>query len=127
MDFFANDQIEAHGYDSSMLAEIHKSKQPRRPHFIEAWAELRGLTQADLAKELGADKSVVSRWYSGTAPGIEWQEKLAALFHCDRESLFRHPDDDWMARFLKDRPKDEIERIKATLETAFPRKSANGR
>jgi transcriptional regulator with XRE-family HTH domain len=106
------------------LARIHPSKQPRRPHFIEAWAEKRGLKQADLARELGADKSLVSRWYSGSSPGIDWQERLAALFHCDRDALFRHPDDDWLRRFFENRSQDEIDRIKRSLEVTFPRKSA---
>jgi transcriptional regulator with XRE-family HTH domain len=110
--------------DSRMsdIAEIHKSRQPRRPHYIPQWAEARQLTQADLARELGADKSVVSRWFSGTTPGLDWQERLAALFHIDREALFRHPDDDWFAKFFKDREREEIERMKRVLEDAFPRR-----
>lgn len=106
------------------VTEIHRSKQPRRPHHIPDWAEARGLSQADIVRETGADKSVVSRWFNGTTPGTDWQEKLAALFHTDPESLFRHPDDDWLRRFLERRSREEIERIKATLETAFPRRSA---
>lgn len=106
------------------MDRIHIGKQPKRPHHISDWAELRGMSQADIAVEIGADKSVVSRWFSGSSPGIEWQGKLAALFHCEPESLFRHPDDDWLALFLKDRPRDEINRIKSTLETAFPRRAA---
>jgi hypothetical protein len=47
------------------------------------------------------------------------------VLQCDStESLFRHPNDDWLARFLKGRDRQEVERIKATLETAFPRKLA---
>ena len=95
-------------------------KQPRRPHYIPEWAEARNMKQADLARELGVDKSVVSRWYHGTSPGTEWQAKLAALFHCEEESLFRHPDDDWMARFFRNRKREEIERMKQMLELAFP-------
>lgn len=105
-------------------SRIHPSKQPRRPHHIVDWAEKFGFKQVDIAREIGADKSVVSNWFSGTTPGVEYQEKLAALFHTDPEGLFRHPDDDWMARFFRDRSRDEIERIKNTLEAAFPRKQA---
>lgn len=61
------------------ITRIHKGKQPRRPHFIQEWAEKRGLSNTDLAREIGADKSVISRWYSGTSPSVEYQEKLAAL------------------------------------------------
>lgn len=106
----------------SNIATIHKSKQPRRPHFIPEWAEARGLSQSDLARELDADKSVVSRWFNGTTPGVEWQEKLAALFHCEPDAIFRHPDDNWLSKFFRDRSRDELERMKTMLEAAFPKK-----
>lgn len=106
------------------ITRIHKSKQPRRPHFVKEWAEKRGYeNQAKLAEALDADKSVVSRWYGGATPSEDWQEKLADLFHCDRESLFRHPDDDWVAKFFRDRSDDELERMKQMLEAAFPLKN----
>jgi hypothetical protein len=107
--------------------QIHRGKQPRRPHFIPEWAEKRGYaTQAELVKASGADKGLVSKWYSGSSPGVEWQEKLAFLFKCDEtDSIFRHPDDDWLSRFFRNRDPDEIERMKQTLELTFPiRKSA---
>lgn len=84
------------------------------------------MTQADLARELGADKSVVSRWFNGSTPGLDWQEKLAGLFNCDPEALFRHPDDDWIAKFFRDRSRDELERMKKALEAAFPRDKKSG-
>jgi transcriptional regulator with XRE-family HTH domain len=99
---------------------IHPSKQPRRPHHIEDWAKKRGLSQSELADAIGADKGQVSRWYSGSSPSERWQKKLAAFFHCEPEALFRHPDDDWTARFLDGRSPEEIERIKDTLKIAFP-------
>jgi len=109
------------------VTEIYKGKQPRRPHFVQDWAELRGYKKAvDLAKALDADKSLVSRWYSGSTPNEEYQGKLAALFHCERESIFRHPDDDWVAKFFRDRTDQEIARIKMMLEAAFPLKTGTG-
>lgn len=111
-------------YAGMSVTSIHRSKQPRRPHYIEAWAEVRGLSQADIARELGADKSVISRWFSGSTPSVEYQERLAALFECEPESLFRHPNDDWLARFFANRTKEEVERMKMMLEAAFP---SNGR
>lgn len=111
------------------VTRIHKGKQPRRPHYVQEWAEHRGFMKAvDLATALEVDKSVVSRWYSGSTPSEESQEKLAGLFHCDREAIFRHPDDDWIAKFFRDRSQEELKRMKTMLEAAFPRdkKSGNG-
>lgn len=109
------------------ITRIHRRAQPRRPHFIPEWAERRGYeTQSDLAEALSADKSVVSRWYNGTSPSEDWQTRLAALFHCERESLFRHPDDDWLARFFRDRDDNEMSRIKQMLEAAFPKNTKTG-
>ncbi|MFT4095902.1 MAG: helix-turn-helix transcriptional regulator [Rhodoblastus sp.] len=107
------------------VARVYGQRQPRRPHFIAAWAETRGLKQADLARELDADKGLVSRWFGGSTPGPDWQEKLAAFFDIEPDALFRHPDDDWLARFLRNRPREEIDRIKNTLEAAFPRRKAS--
>lgn len=67
---------------------------------------------------------MVSRWFDGATPSEPSQEKLAALFQTDREGIFRHPDDDWLKKFFQDRSNDEIDRIKKTLEAAFPKKQA---
>jgi hypothetical protein len=107
--------------------QIYAGRQPNRPHHIEAWAEHRGfMNQAALVKATGADKATVSRWYDGASPAREWQQKLCGLFGYpgEPEILFRHPDDDWMARFLKGRTAEERERARLLLETAFPPKRA---
>jgi hypothetical protein len=36
------------------------AKQPNRPHFIEQWASRRAVGMAELARAIGADKSLVS-------------------------------------------------------------------
>ena len=104
------------------VTKIHHMKQGRRPHFISDWCNKRGLSQADLAKKLDADPGLVSRWFNGSTPSVEYQQKMAALFDCQEDSLFRHPDDDWMAKFLKGRTSEEVDRVKILLETAFPKK-----
>ena len=96
-------------------------KQPRRPHFLKEWTETRGLSQTELAREIGANKGVVSRWYAGAAPSDNYQKKLAAFFGCERDSLFCHPDEYWLAQFMRGRSPEEIAKIKATLTAAFPR------
>ena len=98
------------GCMTESVTKIHglANRQPRRPHHIGDWMERRNLKPADLVREIGADKSTVSRWLNGTTPNEEWQEKLAALFHCDREALFRHPDDDWLTKMFRHRSADEM-------------------
>lgn len=88
------------------------------------------MSQADLARELGANKGVVSRWFAGASPGIDWQKRLAALFSIEEEALFRDPDDDWIKRLftkrkvlktlLIHRTDSELDRIEKMLEAAFP-------
>lgn len=87
----------------SNVPMIHGNKEPVRIHFIVEWAEHRNLQQVDIANEVGADKSLVSRWFSGTLPKPDYLVKLAALFGTDIPGLFRHPDDDWLARLFRDR------------------------
>lgn len=110
------------------VTQIHREKQPNRPHYIPEWAAKKDLhSQAEFVAALGADKSVVSRWYSGATPSLEWQAKLVAFFELDdREALFRHPDDDWIARFLRGRTEDERKRMKKMLEAAFPLRTGTG-
>lgn len=125
----ANDMKKNAGYFLGMseITRIHKGKQPRRPHYVQEWAEHRGFIRpVDLATALEVDKSVVSRWYNGSTPNEESQEKLSDLFQCDREALFRHPDDDWIAKFFRDRSRDELERMRTMLQAAFPRIKKDG-
>lgn len=98
-----------------------------RFHYIVEWAERRNLTQADITRALHADKSTVSRWFSGSIPSEMYLVPLTALLTGDGDepaALFRHPDDDWMARLLRGRPADEVSRIKAMIEAAFPKRAA---
>jgi hypothetical protein len=107
----------------SKIVQIHAGKQPRRPHYIREWADLRGYKAVEIARAIDADKSLVSRWFGGATPTVDYQERLGQLFSTTPEGLFRHPDDDWLTRFFADRSREEVERIKATMETAFPRKA----
>lgn len=79
------------------------------------------MRQRDIAAGLRADKSVVSRWFSGTMPTAEWLDRLADFFGVPPHALIRHPREEWMRAFLDGRSDEEIDRIKSTLEAAFPR------
>ena len=105
--------------------KVHSVKLPQRIHLIVEWAEKRNLSQADIVREVGADKSVVSRWFSGSLPSEKYLEPLAGIFHTDINGLFRHPEDDWMLRFLQERSLEELSRIRTTLEAAFPKKTGS--
>ncbi|AXS42408.1 XRE family transcriptional regulator [Breoghania sp. L-A4] len=110
---------------------IHTNKSSRRVHYIAEWAEKRGMRQSDIARDLEVERSTVKRWFDGAVPTKQDHlERLSELLGTDDISaLFRHPDDDWIARFLRDRSEDELDRIIQTLKAAFPRddpKTANG-
>ena len=91
----------------SNVTQIHSDKTPIRVHFIVEWAEKRNLKQADIVREVGADKGLVSRWFDGTVPKQEYLEKLAALFDTDIHGIFRHPEDDWLARFFRNKSEEQ--------------------
>lgn len=106
--------------------KIHQGKLPHRLHFIVEWAERRSMTQADIVREMEIDKSSVSRWFKGHLPSEKHLVALAGIFGLKKDvtALFRHPNDDWMARHFANRSKEEQERMRKTLETAFPRSDA---
>lgn len=109
------------------LPKIHAGKTPVRRHFIPEWAEKRDISQSEIGREIGADKSLVSRWFSGTKPGEEYLQKLAALLvHQDKDAtdpdvaaLFRDPNDDWLMKFFKDRSEAEKEKAIEMLKLMF--------
>jgi transcriptional regulator with XRE-family HTH domain len=106
-------------------SSIHKGRLPRRLHYIVEWAERRQVRQADIARNLNVDKSTVSRWFDGAIPAEIHLIALAGFLEAgEPAALFRHPDDDWMARFLRGRSADEVRRIRQLLEAAFPPKVA---
>lgn len=117
-----------------MITRIHQSKQPIRRHFLNEWLASKGLKPADLVEMLNdpdrsmdleeIGKSQVYRWLGGQLPQPATQLRLADALGIEPEALLRHPDDDWVARFMDGRSQDEINRIKATLENAFPKKDA---
>jgi transcriptional regulator with XRE-family HTH domain len=104
---------------------IHSSKTPPRRHYIAEWAAHRHLKKADLAREVGADKGLVTRWFTGTMPGPDYQEKLAALFGTEPEGLFRHPDEDWIAKFFRNKSDEDVRRARELLDLAFPKTGTN--
>lgn len=114
------------------LDVIYSKRQPRRPHYLREWVERREFeTDAAFAEAVGADKSVVSRWMdedNPSTPGREWVLKLGIFFgdQDDPADIFRHPDDDWIAKFFRDRRPEEIEHIKKSMETTFPPQKRRG-
>lgn len=107
------------------VTRIHTDKRPRRIHYIPEWAEKRGFKQADIVRELGADKATVSRWFSGQLPQDKWLEPLAMFLRARSvQALFTHPDDDWLAEFFEERSVEERRRAISILENAFPKRRA---
>lgn len=109
------------------ITRIHQRKEPTRRHFIAEWAEARNMTRADVARELGVDKSQTTRWFQGQLPQPHYQERLAALFNIEAEALLRHPDADWMSRMFEGRSAKEREHMRKSIETTFPPKSGSSK
>lgn len=118
------------------VTKIHQGKQPVRRHFLGEWLEakhmtvaelLEGLNDSDRFSELGyISKSQVYRWMKGQMPNPSMQKRIALAlgFEDDPSKLLSSPEIDWMYDFLRDRSEDELRRIKATLESAFPKSEA---
>jgi transcriptional regulator with XRE-family HTH domain len=98
---------------------------PERLHFIPEWAAHRGMNQVELAEAAGVNKSTAKRWFDGAIPKAEnIASLLGALGLEEPEDLFRHPNDDWLARFFRQRTEEERDRARILLETAFPKRVA---
>lgn len=67
----------------------------RRKHYIREWAEHRDKRQVDVIEATGADKSNVSRWFSGQMPEKEvFFEPLVKIFEVrEWTDLCMHPDE----------------------------------
>lgn len=105
------------------------NRQPSRPHFIAAWLIMADAQPRELMHFTGADKSLVSRWFNGTSPSKKYQIKIVEflrmklhLASLEPDAIFRDPNLEWIAQFVRGRDVDEMKRIRSTLETAFPRK-----
>ncbi|MAU20648.1 MAG: hypothetical protein CMH13_08960 [Martelella sp.] len=115
------------------VTRIHKDKQPIRRHYIAEWLEARDMSPMELLAKLNdperpmdlaeVDKSQVYRWLKGQLPHPAMQARIAGALDLedDPSRLLRSPDIDWMTHFFEGRSREEVERIRATLEAAFPK------
>lgn len=96
-----------------------------RIHYIPEWAAKHGLSQADICRELGADKGVVSRWFNeGNIPSAKYLDPLVTLFHLDEiADLFRDPEDDWLARLLRGATREQKQQAASVMEVLFKKAS----
>lgn len=140
LSFICNDRRSAQNYDRAMadIEKLDRTKAVARRVYIAEWAKKRGMRQADVARGLGVEPSLVSKWVKGAAfPEVKNLVALAEAFSLDDiAKLFRDPDDsdDWLDRVFQDerskktlmetfdgRSGDEIERMLNTLRAAFPK------
>lgn len=49
----------------------------------------RGLTQGQLADKIGCRQKDVSRWESGTKPGVDYLVKISAALGCSIDDLLK--------------------------------------
>lgn len=77
-------------------------------------------------REIDADKGLVSRWFDGKLPKPQYLEKLAAIFGTDVHGLFRDPEDDWLAKFFREKSAEQKEQAIAMLHLLFKNSSNTG-
>jgi len=116
-----------YGYVDKVLSmprpkTIHGGKTPIRFHYIVEWAEKRLMTPPSIAKQVGVERATVYRWFGGQLPSERHLIALAELFHIEVTDLFRHPDDNWLHRLLREKTPEQREAledaIKAMLKIA---------
>lgn len=76
------------------MNNVKQKRTDSRVHFIAEWAKKRGLKQAYIVSETGADKGLVSRWFHGGLPSQRYREILAEIFRIKQEALFTNPDNE---------------------------------
>lgn len=117
------------------LVALYAKRQPTRPHYLKRLMERQNVSRAALIEGIGVDKGLLSKWLDErkpSTPGPVWAEQLGRFFAAspdpdDFVDIFADPDVDRLQRFLRGRQPDEIDRIMATLETAFPKAGRGGR
>lgn len=87
---------------------------------MNEWAERRGMTQSEIAESLDVNKATVSKWFAGALPAEANIPRIAAMFGIEVYELFTAPEDNWLANFVKGRSQETKERMRRTLEAAFP-------
>ena len=101
------------------------SDSPEPLHYIPQWADHRDVTRAQIARDLGVQKSTVTRWFKGTMPRDDHLRILADYLECPEvKSLFRHPNDDWFAREFRRLSEKKKQELKLIIELAQPERVA---
>lgn len=112
------------------LVEIYAKRQPNRPHYLARLMARQNVTRGKLVEDLNVDKRQLSRWLDEKRPATPspaWAERLGIYFAADPEDfvdIFTDPDVARFQRMTRGRSPDEIDRMLATLEAAFPAKRA---
>lgn len=112
------------------VVSIYGSRQPRRPHYLAKLMEQHDRKRRDLIEDLGIDKGNLSKWLDEqrpSTPSEKWAKKLGRYFASGPEDddfvdIFTDPSVSRFQRLTRGRPADEVERMLATLEAAFPQK-----
>jgi transcriptional regulator with XRE-family HTH domain len=87
-------------------------EMPERIHFIVDWAKEHNLSQADISRQIDADRAIVSRWFNqGVMPKPEYLVKLGTLFGTTPQGMFHRPQDEALLKLfcvLTDEQKEQL-------------------
>jgi transcriptional regulator with XRE-family HTH domain len=89
--------LTSHDEGADMMSEMSQSDnnnngKPKRIHSIAEWANFRAMSQSDIVRETGIDKSTISRWFSGQTPSMNSLRRLADVLQTDVDSLLMAPE-----------------------------------
>lgn len=114
---------------------IYAQRQVRRPHYLAKLMARHNVPRGKLVEDLGVDKSQISRWLDEerpSTPSPAWAQKLGQYFASgpdedDFVDIFTDPEVARFQRMTRGRTPDEVDRMLATLEAAFPKSAKTGR
>jgi transcriptional regulator with XRE-family HTH domain len=101
---------------TASVSRIESGQQAYTQDFLEACADALSADPASLLTRAPTDDEAVwSLWDKAQPFERELIVKIATAILGERQ-----PKEDWLTKFFRDRSADEVERIKKTLEAAFP-------
>jgi transcriptional regulator with XRE-family HTH domain len=102
------------------------TNRPRVRHYLREWRKLRGKSMADLAADIGVEKSMISRFETGTRGiSLDLQFKLFRALDITPNEFFNGPGRVSLDEIAKDLLPDESVRLEEIVRAFCKRPKQN--